>query len=96
MAIKPISCGISNINLQTVGKTGQVERIHWEGTTTQAEEDECASVRLHGGQEGLRICRAVKKEGCCSPPQPSVGTGTGAGVKKIPGEHKRAELGWGV
>lgn len=26
MAIKPISCGISNINLQTVGKTGQLEQ----------------------------------------------------------------------
>ena len=31
MAIKPISCGISNINLWTVGKTGQPEQARtWE------------------------------------------------------------------
>ena len=51
MAIKPISCGISNINLQTVGKTGQPERgLGREVLQCRQSGRHClhSSVRLRG------------------------------------------------
>lgn len=52
MAIKPISCGISNINLQTMGKTGEPELGQDMGA--------------YGSRWGMlfaSICESVSKEG---------------------------------
>lgn len=62
MAIRPISCGISNINLQMVGKTGQLERTRRGGSA--ALTDKC--VRMHGGQEGPAIRGTVERRGAAS------------------------------
>lgn len=52
MAIKPISCGISNINLQMVGKTGQPEQGH--GQILRRRQD---------GEQFTLMCERVSKEG---------------------------------
>ena len=52
MAIKPISCGISNINLQTVGKTSQPEQGHDMRTESSEWGTLCAL-----------ICGCVSEEG---------------------------------
>lgn len=65
MAIKPISWGISNINLQMVGKTGQLEQTHRGGPAARTERGQVC-VCVHGGQEEPTICGAVERRGVAS------------------------------
>ena len=59
MAIKPISCGISNINLQMVGKTGQLERTHGQRREKGGH--------MHGSQEGPNELQSCKEGGVLLP-----------------------------
>ena len=56
MAIKPISCGISNINLQTMGKTGQPELGQDMGTCGSRWGTLFAFIRERISKEGPSSC----------------------------------------
>lgn len=72
MAIKPISCGISNINLQTMGKTGEPELGQDMGA--------------YGSRWGTlfaSICKSVSKEGPSSGFQGILGPFPASGVRMM-------------
>jgi hypothetical protein len=48
MAIKPISCGTSNINLWTVGKTGQLQQGHLEEDQQPRQRGVCVHLAVRG------------------------------------------------